>query len=116
MIGTSLESEAIGTGAWGGAYQLISCASQFSLSGPKTEEMTAPQFLVGHGVLPALAKGNAHWVDETFHLHQWLETCEFRSEWPAAEIIETLERILEDRIITPKKRKDLQTLLERTFS
>jgi putative phage-type endonuclease len=50
---------------------------------------------------------------EVMLLNTWLQDVGFIAEWPASEIAQTLERILEDGKITKDEKAELKRLLER---
>lgn len=50
---------------------------------------------------------------EVMLLNDWLQDVGFINEWPASEIAQTLERILEDGKITKDEKTELQRLLEK---
>jgi ABC-type Na+ transport system ATPase subunit NatA/DNA polymerase III epsilon subunit-like protein len=49
---------------------------------------------------------------EVLFLNSWLEDVAFIAEWPAPEIAQAMERILEDGVITKEEKQELKQLLE----
>lgn len=50
---------------------------------------------------------------EVLYLNTWLQDAGFISEWPASEIAHTMERILEDGVVTKEEKQELKKLLEK---
>lgn len=47
-------------------------------------------------------------------LHSWLQDAgPLLNEWPASEIAQTLERILEDGVVTKEEKEELRILIQR---
>jgi DNA polymerase III epsilon subunit-like protein len=49
---------------------------------------------------------------EVMYLSSWLENAGFIAEWPASEIAQTLERILEDGVVTKEEKQELKKLIQ----
>lgn len=52
---------------------------------------------------------------EIMYLSSWLENAGFIAEWPASEIAQTVERILEDGVITKEEKQELKILIQGLF-
>jgi len=50
---------------------------------------------------------------EVMFLNSWLQNAGFLHEWPASEIAQCMERILEDGIVSKEEKEELKRLLER---
>ena len=46
---------------------------------------------------------------EVMFLSSWLQDVGFIAEWPASEIAQTMERILEDGVVTKEEKEELKT-------
>ena len=46
-------------------------------------------------------------------LSSWLQDAGFIAEWPASEIAQTMERILEDGVVTKEEKEELKRLIQR---
>jgi hypothetical protein len=53
---------------------------------------------------------------EVMYLHSWMQDAGFISEWPASEIAQTLERILEDGVVTKEEKEELKRLIHSIVS
>jgi DNA polymerase III epsilon subunit-like protein len=51
-------------------------------------------------------------TSELIFLNNWLQDAGFISEWPASQIAQTLERILEDNVVTREEKEELKALLK----
>ncbi|MHB1308882.1 MAG: 3'-5' exonuclease, partial [Limisphaerales bacterium] len=49
---------------------------------------------------------------EVMFLSSWLQDVGFIAEWPALEIAQTMERILEDGVVTKKEKEELKRLIQ----
>lgn len=58
-----------------------------------------------------IADGRITTAEVTF-LNSWLQDAGFITEWPASEIAQTMERILEDGVITKEEKEELKTLIQ----
>ncbi|MFZ2644318.1 MAG: YqaJ viral recombinase family protein [Verrucomicrobiia bacterium] len=50
---------------------------------------------------------------EVMFLNSWLQNIGFISEWPASEIAQTMERILEDGVVTKEEKEELKRLIQK---
>jgi len=53
---------------------------------------------------------------EVMFLNSWLEDAGFIAEWPASEIAQMMERILEDGVVTKKEKEELKKLIQKITS
>ena len=53
---------------------------------------------------------------EVMYLHSWLQDVGFVDVWPATEIVQTVEKILEDGVVKMKEKAELKELIERVLS
>jgi putative phage-type endonuclease len=65
------------------------------------------------GLCRGIIADNKVTTAEVMFLNSWLQDVGFISEWPASEIAQTMERILEDGIITKEEKEELKKLLQR---
>jgi hypothetical protein len=49
---------------------------------------------------------------EVMYLSSWLQDAGFIAEWPASEIAQTMERILEDGVVTKEEKEELKRLIQ----
>lgn len=54
-------------------------------------------------------------TQEVYYLSEWLQDSGITSQWPASEIAEKLEKILEDGVVTMEEKRELQELLSSIF-
>lgn len=71
---------------------------------------TMPELI---GICRGLIADDKITTAEVKFLNSWLEDVSFISEWPASEIAQTMERILEDGIITKEEKEELKKLLQK---
>jgi hypothetical protein len=65
------------------------------------------------GVCRGLIADNKITSAEVMFLNTWLQDAGFLDEWPASEIAQTLERILEDGVISKREKEELKELIQR---
>ena len=53
---------------------------------------------------------------EVMFLSSWLQDAGFIAEWPASEIAQTMERILEDGVVSKEEKEELKRLIQRVVS
>jgi DNA polymerase III epsilon subunit-like protein len=54
-------------------------------------------------------------TQEVYYLSEWLQDSGITNEWPASEVAEKIEKILEDGIVTMEEKRELQDLLSSIF-
>lgn len=54
-------------------------------------------------------------TQEVYYLSEWLQDSGITNQWPASEIAEKVEKILEDGLVTMEEKKELQELLSSLF-
>ena len=69
---------------------------------PKDEWYSLDAGSNAHGPLPA----------RVMFLNSWLQDFGFTAEWPASEIAQTVERILEDGVVTKEEKEELKRLIQ----
>jgi DNA polymerase III epsilon subunit-like protein len=62
-----------------------------------------------------IADGKITTAEVTF-LNSWLQDTGFIAEWPASEIVQMLEHILEDGVVTKEEKEELKTLIQSVVS
>ena len=65
------------------------------------------------GLCRGIIADNKVTTAEVMFLNSWLQDVGFISEWPASEIAQTMERILEDGVVTKEEKEELKNLLQR---
>jgi putative phage-type endonuclease len=65
------------------------------------------------GVCRGLIADDRITTAEVMFLNSWLQDVGFIAEWPASEIAQTMERILEDGVVTKEEKEELKRLLQR---
>jgi putative phage-type endonuclease len=60
-----------------------------------------------------LVADNIITTEKVMFLNSWLQDVGFITEWPASQIAQTLERILEDGIVTEAEKEELKRLLQK---
>ena len=64
------------------------------------------------GVCRGLIADNKITTAEVMFLNAWLQDFGFIAEWPASEIAQTVERILEDGVVTKAEEEELKRLIQ----
>jgi putative phage-type endonuclease len=65
------------------------------------------------GLCRGIIADNKVTTAEVMFLNSWLQDVGFIAEWPASEIAQTMERILEDGVVTKEEKEELKKLLQR---
>ena len=68
------------------------------------------------GLCRALIADDKITTAEVMFLSSWLQDAGFIAEWPAAEIAQTMERILEDGVVTKVEKEELKRLIHSVVS
>ena len=65
------------------------------------------------GLCRGLIADNKITTAEVMFLNSWLQDAGVIAEWPASEIAQTMERILEDGVVTKEEKEELKRLLQK---
>ena len=94
---------------------LLLCESPFAGEQAPPKPEYAKTLLELVGLCRGLIADDRITTAEVMYLSSWLENAGFITEWPASEIAQTIERILEDCIVTKEEKQELKTLIHRVF-
>jgi hypothetical protein len=88
------------------------CQSPPAVQQPPRKFETAKTMSELVGLCRGLIADDKITTAEVMFLSSWLQDAGFIAEWPASEIAQTMERILEDGVITKAEKEELKGLIQ----